>query len=125
MSGWRVYLAGPIHGKTDEECRSWRVEAMRLLPDCECVDPTLWDYRGREHEHADEIVTLDKAAIRECGTLLVNATSPGWGTAMEVLYGCELGKQVIAFGATDPSPWLLHHCMAVVPTLAEACELVG
>lgn len=118
-----VYLAGPIHGMTDLECKHWRNEATALLGihDVDVLDPMARDFRGREDEVADEIVEADKHDIEHCAVVLVNASQAGWGTAMEVFYANSLGKQVIAFtDAESISPWLRCHTSAIFGTLHEA-----
>lgn len=111
----KVYLGGPINGCTDEEANGWRSEVKSLLDEngIEYLDPMRRDYRGRELEPgiAAEIVLGDKDDIYECHVLLMNCPKPSYGTAMEILYGFERGKRVIAVlpeGAT-PSPWVLYH----------------
>lgn len=119
----KVYLAGPIHGMTDLECKAWRTEATALLAvhDVETIDPMLRDFRGAEEEFADELVEADKEDIEQSDVVLVNANHPGWGTAMEVFYAKSLGKQVISFTNADSiSPWLRCHTCGIFGTLHEA-----
>jgi nucleoside 2-deoxyribosyltransferase len=118
-----VYLAGPIHGRLDLECKAWRNEAAAILGvhDIKCLDPLDHDYRGVEEEFADEIVARDEQMIDEADVVLVNASEPSWGTAMEVFYAKNLGKVVIAFTHSDAiSPWLRVHTTAIFGTLAQA-----
>lgn len=111
----KVYLGGPINGCTDEEARGWRGEVKQLLArhSIGYLDPMRRDYRGRELQPgvAVHIVENDKEDIRECDVLLMNCQRPSWGTAMEILYGYERAKRVLAVlpAGTTPSPWLLHH----------------
>ena len=119
----RIYLAGPIYGRTDAECREWRLHPKSLLEvaGCEVSDPMQRDYRGSEDEHAEQIVADDKEAIELCDTLLANASVPSWGTAMEVIYGSMFGKQIVAFShAKEISPWLRCHTHAIFQTLEQA-----
>lgn len=118
-----VYLAGPIQGMTDLECKVWRQEARVPLErrGCVVIDPLDRDYRGREDEHAEEIVDGDKDAIEQCDLLLVNACQPSWGTAMEVIYTKSIGKDVVAFTDCEAiSPWLRCHTTAIYRTLNDA-----
>ena len=118
-----VYLAGPIHGRSDIECKHWRTEAAALLSvhDVEAIDPMARDFRGCEDEVAEQLVEADKHEIEQCLMVLVNANEPGWGTAMEVFYANSLGKPVIAFSNADSiSPWLRCHTRAIFGTLHEA-----
>lgn len=119
----KVYLAGPIHGMTDLECKAWRTEAAALLAvhDVEALDPMCRDFRGTEEELADELVEADKEDIEQADVVLVNANHPSWGTAMEVFYAKSLGKRVIAFSnSASISPWLRCHTCAIFGTLHEA-----
>lgn len=115
----KVYLGGPINGCTDEEANGWRGEVKEVLADNghEWCDPMDRDYRGRELEPgiAAEIVEGDKFDISECDVLLMNCPKPSYGTAMEILYGYERGKRVIAVlpVGTVPSPWVLYHAEVV------------
>jgi nucleoside 2-deoxyribosyltransferase len=110
-----VYLGGPINGCTDEEANGWRDEAKAELErrGLKWKDPMDRDYRGREMEPgiAEAIVELDKQDIGGCDVLLMNCPKPSWGTAMEILYGHSIGKEVIVVlpESVTPSPWLLYH----------------
>jgi len=118
-----VYLAGPINGKSDGECNGWRSQAKHWLGGSFVVrDPMSRDYRGREDESVREIVEGDLSDIRECRYVLVNASAPSWGTAMEVFFAWTSGKRVVAF--TDSkriSPWLRFHTHAICQTVERAC----
>jgi nucleoside 2-deoxyribosyltransferase len=85
----KTYLAGPIFGKTDADCKNWRDYVKSRLPDC--VDPMARDFRGMEHDPATvkAIVEGDKADIDGCGAVLVKFDGPSVGTSMEVLYAWE------------------------------------
>lgn len=121
----RVYLAGPIFGKSDEDCMAWRGEARGLLK-AHVLDPMDRDYRGREDENVAAIVEGDKRDIDSCDVLLVNALhGPSWGTAMEVLYARDAGKRVVVVGDPPVSPWLRHHSVIVVPRLDTACSIIN
>ena len=119
----KIYLAGPIHGRLDIECKAWRSEAAGVLGvhDIEVVDPMQHDYRGVEEGAAEDIVVMDKDSIDECDLVLVNANEPSWGTAMEVFYANSIGKDVVAFSnAESISPWLRVHTTAIFGTLPQA-----
>jgi hypothetical protein len=81
----KVYLCGGINGLSDDRCRTWREYAKERL-ECETIDPMRRDYRGIEDQNVAAIIDGDKADIDASDVLLVNATQPSWGTAMEVLY---------------------------------------
>lgn len=126
--GKTVYLAGPIHGRTDSECKEWRSKAAAILGvhDIACIDPMSRDYRGTEDANAEELVARDKEWIEQCDVVLVNANVPSWGTAMECLYAVSFGKKVVAFAthssAESLSPWLRCHCTAVFESLWAALD---
>ena len=117
----KVYLCGPINGRTDAECTSWRDEARRLWAN-PVLDPMARDYRGREAENVRAIVEGDKADIDACDAVIVYFDRPSVGTAMEVLYARERGKRVVVVNASRGplSPWLSYHSDLVVPTVREA-----
>jgi len=124
-----TYLCGGMAGLTDKEMKGWREEAKKLLK-TGTFDPTVRDYRGYDVSSiAGEIVADDLSEIDQSKFVLINATKPSWGTAMEIHYSWETGKKVIAFiGNQDRnsiSPWLTHHCDEIVETLEEACRLIN
>ena len=129
-SGVRVYLGGPINGCTDEEATGWR-DALKPQLEAlghEWIDPMRRDYRGREMEPgiAQEIVSGDLEDIDGADVLLMNCPKPSVGTSMEILYGFERGKRVIAVvpdDDRDPSPWLVVHSHVLVRgSAAQALE---
>lgn len=104
-----TYLCGGINGLSDEACRDWREVAKELLH-TETLDPMRRDYRGREDEAVDEIVAGDLEDIVASDFILVNATRPSWGTAMEIVYAAQRSKTIVAFtGGSRISPWLRYH----------------
>ena len=121
-SAMKVYLAGPIFGCTDEQCKAWREKAKELLPGFEVLDPMSRDYRGKEGDNVADIVLGDKEDIRNSDAVLANAWKASWGTSMEVMYANVNNVRVVAFGAGDrPSPWLVYHT-ELFATLEQACE---
>ena len=121
-----VYLAGAINGCSDEECMVWRARARQLLEgQFDIYDPMDRDFRGREQFEADEIVSTDLHAIAACDYVLVNASRPSWGTAMEVIRAWDSGKGVVAFSDSEAaSPWLMVHTHAIVKSLEAAVVFV-
>jgi nucleoside 2-deoxyribosyltransferase len=123
-----IYLCGPINGRTDEDCRNWR-EAVTQQWMGAVLDPMRRDYRGRELEPgiAAEIVAGDIEDILASDALLVYFDKPSVGTAMEVFYAKQQGKQVVVIDASDKplSPWLTYHSDAIVRTVAEALEALA
>lgn len=120
----KVYLAGPINGCTDAQANDWRDLATAALPGCDVLNPMRRDYRGHETEHVAELVEADIVDVLSADVVLVNATRPSWGTAMELVYARDYGVRVVAFGADKPSPWLLYHADEVLPTLTDALRFL-
>lgn len=125
----KVYLCGGINGLNDAQAKDWREVAKSILTPAgvATLDPMRRDYRGKEAESVNEIVKGDLDDIRLSDVVLVNASRPSWGTAMEVVYAKTSHRppMVYAFGAGDkPSPWLVYHCRRLFPTVEEACEWI-
>lgn len=129
-----VYLCGGINGLSDAECRDWREVAKELLKG-DTLDPMRRDYRGKEDESVNEIVLGDLEDIRRSDALLVNATRPSWGTAMELVYAFQrgssskpgvAGKPIVAFvGDSRVSPWLRYHSTHIVETVEQAVDVIN
>lgn len=121
----RLYLAGPIYGCTDEECRDWREWVKSRWPG-ETLDPMRRDYRGHEDLECHAIVEGDKADINICDALLVNYTKPSAGTTMEMLYAWERGKVVVVVTPSGErvSPWVRYHAWDVVGSLEDAVRVL-
>lgn len=120
----KLYLCGPINGRSDDDCRTWREQVKALWPDC--LDPMRRDYRGRELEPgiAAEIVAGDIEDIDACDALLVYFDSPSVGTSMEVFYAHQCGKRVVLIDKSNRplSPWLTHHSSVIVQSIEQALE---
>lgn len=120
-----TYLCGGINGLSDADCRDWREVAKELLK-TETLDPMRRDYRGKEDESVDEIVSGDLQDIAGSDFILVNAIRPSWGTAMEIIYARFDKKMIVAFvGDSRVSPWLRFHCDQILTTVESACEWIN
>ena len=123
----KVYLCGPINGRTDDDCTGWREYAKTHLPDT--LDPMARDYRGRELESgiAKDIVENDKLDIQASDVLLVFYDKPSVGTSMEVFYAHSLGKMVLVIDKSGKplSPWMLYHSTSVHPSLDDAIASIA
>lgn len=120
-----TYLCGGINGLSDADCRDWRESAKSTLK-TRTLDPMRRDYRGREDEAIDEIVKGDMDDIDQCRFVLVNATRPSWGTAMEVVYARQSGAIVVSWtGDSRVSPWLRYHSDYVTPSLGAAIDYIN
>lgn len=124
----RLYLCGPINGRSDDDCTGWREQVKALWPG-ECVDPMRRDYRGRELEPgiAAEIVAGDIEDIDGCDALLVYFDRPSVGTSMEVFYAHREGKRIVVIDKSDKplSPWLSYHSHDVVKNISSAISLLS
>lgn len=120
-----TYLCGGINGLSDSDCRDWREFAKAQLT-TPTLDPMRRDYRGHEAERFREIVALDLEDIDVTDFVLVNATRPSWGTAMEVFYAHQSEKYVVAWvGQGAVSPWLRYHCAEIHESLENACAAIN
>ena len=122
-----LYLAGPIFGRTDDECKAWRDTATNVLGNSfRILSPMTRDCRGMEESLHRDLVTLDLEDIDQSDVILANVASPSWGTAMEIFHAARTGRVVVGFGARpgEVSPWLRTHTLAIYATLEEACEAV-
>ena len=119
-----VYLCGGINGLTDDQCSSWRDMTKKELSGLyEFRDPMRRDYRGKEDQCVDEIYNGDIADVALSDYILVNATRPSWGTAMEVVYARIFGKYIYCVsGGSKISPWLRWHSDAIFETWDMAIE---
>lgn len=116
-----IYLCGGINGLSDSECVDWREVAKGLLG-APTLDPMRRDYRGSEDDNVTQIVINDIEDIRQSNALLVNATRPSWGTAMEIVYAHRHNRPVFAFVGDTPrvSPWLKYHSHSINKTIEES-----
>ena len=120
-----IYLCGPINGCTDEECKDWR-EFVKSQWEGKTLDPMRRDYRGKEVESVNEIVTLDKVDIANSDAILVNYDKPSVGTSMEVYLSFLAGKLVVVVARpeTTISPWLRYHSHAIKPSFEAALSFI-
>ena len=122
-----AYLAGPIAGCTDEECKGWRTYVKEQIPEIQFHDPMRRDYRNRDFksvETASDIVENDLADIDESDIVLVYHDRPSVGTSMEVFYAYNEGKYVLTIDklGVNLSPWMIYHSSEIVKSLEEAIE---
>lgn len=120
-----TYLCGGINGLNDSDCRDWREVAKSLLT-TGTLDPMRRDYRGIEDQSVAEIVRGDLHDIQMSNFVLVNATRPSWGTAMEIVYARHARKPIAAWvGDSRISPWLRYHVDSIHATLQDAIAAVN
>lgn len=127
-----TYLAGPIHGCTDEQAKGWRELCKGLLVG-PTRDPMDRDYRGREDECWKEIVENDLVDIRQVDVVLASYNPPGIerpfvGTSMEIFFAAHvLGIPVVFVAKEDQviSPWIRYHSARIVHSYEDACQLIN
>lgn len=120
----RVYLAGPINAKSDDEAVAWREVIKTKFGDkFTYLDPMDRDFRGIEGDHTQEIVEGDLRDIQECDLFVANAWTPSFGTAMEVFYASHvLGKVVLCVAPKPHSPWLTYHASSMFESMEDLIE---
>jgi len=120
-----IYVAGPINGCTDSECKDWRSEVAQHYPNI--IDPMDRDYRGRETESYKEIVELDKEDILKSNVVLVRYVKPSVGTSMEIIFAWQNQIPVVVWTEPDVfiSPWLMYHSRFITYTLEDALILIS
>lgn len=122
-----VYLCGPINGCTDAEANDWREHVKAAAPQFAYLNPMRRDYRGKEAESVNEIVTLDKIDIANSHALLVNYDKPSVGTSMEVYIAFSTGKLIVVVTRPDAiiSPWLRYHSHAIEHSFGDGIASIG
>lgn len=120
-----VYLCGPIQNCTDTECVAWREEAKRLWPGV-ALDPLRRDYRGKELDNPEKLVSDDLNDIDNSDALVVWFDRPSVGTAMEIFYACTTARIPVFVVDARPertgplSAWLVRHTTELHTTLEGA-----
>ena len=145
----RVYLAGPILGKTYTDCRfGWRQEvAMRMLPGIQVLSPMRHEGHLAEHigpiddgvineaEHFFSepkiIFAKDVMDIRSCDIVLANfleATVLSLGTVAEIGMAYILNKTIITVMEDDNihrHPFVLEPSALVLDNLDDAITAIN
>ena len=116
----RIYLAGPIFGRSKSDVRSWREEAAARLTflGAEPLDPCRRDYTGIEHvdDNPAKIVAEDLAEIDGCSAIIAMVDAPSAGTSMEIFYAAHVRKIPVIAMVPDSiavSPWISHHAEVI------------
>lgn len=127
MNDKTTYLCGGINGLSDSQCKDWREHAKANLK-TKTLDPMRRDYRGIEAQNRQLIQANDLSDIAQSDFVLVNATRPSWGTAMELVYAKLLSRIVIGWCDGEigkQSPWLVNHCDELTIGLDEAIRAIN
>ena len=117
-----------IHRPLEEEVIADETYKAYLARGCEYSDPMRRNFKDREVDSANEIVSFDLQDIAESDILLVNYCKPSVGTAMEVFHASyNLDKFVIAFSPfpfKECNPWMIRFCTKILPDLETAVKYI-
>jgi len=118
----KIALEGPINKCSDAQAKDWRERAKTELGDAFTFhDPMAFDCRGKEAEMRAALVRFDETGMASCDLALMNAETPGWGTAVALQFLYAMHKPVIAVCSSDrPSPWLVDRTTRIFKTWDEA-----
>lgn len=126
----RIYLAGPIHGLTQDQANNWRAQATALLaPEFGVLDPMSGkSFEGTDYSHYtdDEIVVRDLLFIARARAVLRFVPYPSEGSAMETFFASHNhGIPVVTWGPGQGdrqklSLWLRKFSVNNFETLEEA-----
>ena len=124
-----VYLCGPIMDCAPDESATWRERAKELFSArFSLLDPMRRNFKDREVDSANEIVSFDLQDVVVADIVLVNYSKASIGTAMEVFHASHnLGKFVIAFSPfsfQDCNPWMVRFCTKILPDLDSAVRYI-
>ena len=112
-----------------DESSTWRERAKTLFSDrIALLDPMRRNFKDREVDSANEIVSFDLQDITDADIILVNYNKPSIGTAMEVFHASyNLDKFVIAFSPfpfQECNPWMVRFCTKILPDLESAVRYI-
>ena len=86
------------------------------------------NFKDREVDSANEIVSFDLQDIADADIILVNYNKPSIGTAMEVFHASyNMDKFVIAFSPfpfQECNPWMVRFCTKILPDLESAVSYI-
>lgn len=124
-----IYLCGPIMDCETDESKTWRERAKTMFGErFTLLDPMRRNFKDREVDSANEIVSFDLQDIADADIVLVNYSKASIGTAMEVFHASyNLGKFVIAFSPfefSDCSPWMVRFTTKILPGLESAARYI-
>ena len=124
-----IYLCGPIMDCEPDESATWRERAKTLFSErISLLDPMRRNFKDREVDSANEIVSFDLQDIADADIILVNYNKPSIGTAMEVFHASyNLDKFVIAFSPfpfQECNPWMVRFCTKILPDLESAVKYI-
>jgi len=123
-----IYLCGGIKDLSSQEQNKWRDNTTKILfPRFNILNPMRRNFRDNEFQSQNEICSLDKEDIINSDILLVNATKPSWGTAMEIMFAFSKHKIVICFTGgeyKEISPWVGFHSTRICKTLDDGIKYI-
>ncbi len=117
-----VYLAGPIMGLSKKEANVWRKKVIeKLSHKYNLINPLDVELKCST---ISEIVELDKKNIMLSDYVIVDATQPSVGTAMETIFSWEQHKEVLMFSETGKvdSIWYKYHASIIFASLDQLID---
>ena len=139
-----IYLSGGIKGLSDEQAYGWRKAVVKhyqlatggfghtgmtqeeLKTSSKCLQYAVSIIVPSRMQYRDDIdpkpaalwvIKRDKISIVQSDIVLAYCPVPSWGTAMEIMYAHELDKWIVVVCDDEyPSPWLVAHADAIVPS---------
>ncbi len=128
---FKVYLAGPISGRNENEVHAWRSAVKRQFEEyLDFSDPTDViqsdkDFQPNKATNPRTIVEADLLRIESADGLLVNMWCASIGSTCGVIHAKHAGKPVIA---AEPkhlnNKTLAFYADAVVPTPQQAAQIL-
>lgn len=114
-----IYLAGPISGTLSQGRDPWRRIATAAIhqENSIALDPVRFGLDPKT-DGPQAVVYFDLTVLSTADALLIDATHPTWGGAMELLHAYQARIPTIGFTVLEgasPSPWLLHHLAGFYP----------
>jgi hypothetical protein len=135
----KIYLSGPMNGKTKEEATGWRNRFKKILEKkiddnksvsfVEHFDPCDRWYESLEEIDRDSktIVAIDKLEYRNADVLVVNCLEKGWGTPMEMFDAYEHYDKIVLSLVKEgefPSIWVKEHSTQLFTRLEDIADWI-
>jgi nucleoside 2-deoxyribosyltransferase len=110
---FRIYLAGPVSGCTQDEIRDWRDAVKANWQTVFDFDDPADDHLPRDPGVEDyddyEIVVRDQQSIARCDGVVANMWKESIGTALGVFQACVQGKPVAVADPNGLGNRILRH----------------
>jgi len=116
----RIYISTAMTGRSLADVERQQAEWSALLRDAG-FEPVVPSY---DPGAGQGVVIRDFGLIATCDAIVLDASRPSWGAAMEAYYGLTLGVAVVAVFPGDPrdaSPFL-RYVTTLAPDVGTAVE---